>query len=251
VSDYFAQEFDTADRVFRSLSISTPCTTHGINHATVFIGAVFLHIYERYGKASKKVAELGSGCGALSIFLGKQFPNFKFSCYELQKELHDYAVRNAQENNIQNVDFNNCDISQLYGKNDEIGIVSSQKGSFDIVLANPPHYVSSMGVTSEVSDRRIARTFDSLESMESFFVAAYALLRNKGTAAFIFHPNILIDVYELSRKNRFEPFEQYNAYSSAGKDAQLSVVLFRKNGGKNFILRPPVFLRSSSNKKNL
>ena len=77
-------------------------------------------------------------------------------------------------------------------------------------------------------------------------MAAYALLRNKGTAAFIFHPNILIYVYELSRKNRFEPFEQYNAYSSAGKDAQLSVVLFRKNGGKNFILRPPVFLRSSS-----
>ena len=246
MSDYFAQEFDTADRAFRDLLINAPCTTHGINHATVFIGAVFLHIYERYNGSVKRVAELGSGCGALSIFLGKQFPNFKFSCYELQKELHDYAVRNAQENNIQNVDFNNCDISQLYRKDSENVTFNLQKGSFDIVLSNPPHYISSMGVTSEMSDRRIARTFDSPQAMSAFFVSAYTLLRNKGTAIFVLHPNILIDVYEFSRKNGFEPFEQYNAYSSVGKDAQLSVVLFRKNGGKNFILRPPVFLRSSS-----
>jgi len=246
VSDYFAQEFDTADRVFRSLSISTPCTTHGINHATVFIGAVFLHIYERYGKASKKVAELGSGCGALSLFLARQFPYFKFSCYELQKELHDYAILNSQENNIQNVVFNNVDVSQLYRKDSENVTFNLQKGSFDIVLSNPPHYIRSMGVTSEMSDRRIARTFDSPQAMSAFFVSAYTLLRNKGTAIFVLHPNILIDVYEFSRKNGFEPFEQYNAYSSVGKDAQLSVVLFRKNGGKNFILRPPVFLRSSS-----
>ena len=251
MSDYFSQEFDTSDRAFRDLLINAPCTTHGINHATVFIGAVFLHIYERYNGSVKRVAELGSGCGALSIFLGKQFPNFKFSCYELQKELHDYAVRNAQENNIQNVDFNNCDISQLYGKNDEIGIVSSQKGSFDIVLANPPHYVSSMGVTSEVSDRRIARTFDSLESMESFFGLHTLCCAIKERPLLFFIRIFLLMFMNFPEKNRFEPFEQYNAYSSAGKDAQLSVVLFRKNGGKNFILRPPVFLRSSSNKKNL
>ena len=78
-------------------------------------------------KENAKVADIGCGYGVISIFLAKKNPNYNFTMIDVNNRSLELSKKNIELNKIDN----------------KIEIIESSsfdnvKGTFDIVLTNPP-----------------------------------------------------------------------------------------------------------------
>ena len=213
------------DEIYRIIDLYSPSETHLPTHASVFLLAT-CPIREGY-----KIVELGSGIGHVCLALSKLVENSLIYGIEVQKELYLASLKNKQNNYSKNVEFYNLDVKDIKS------FFSSEYA--DLVISNPPHYFD--GIKSDKTDRRVARSADDLNVMEEFIYAAKYLLKNKRLGCFVIHPSILSDVFIILEKNNLEPQHMYIGYGNENKEAQLISLIFRKNGGKNFVIHPPVF----------
>ncbi|HQD43479.1 MAG TPA: methyltransferase domain-containing protein [Defluviitoga tunisiensis] len=213
------------DEIYRIIDLYSPSETHLPTHASVFLLAT-CPIREGY-----KIVELGSGIGHVCLALSKLVENSLIYGIEVQKELYLASLKNKQNNYSKNVEFYNLDVKDIKS------FFSSEYA--DLVISNPPHYFD--GLKSDKKDRRVARSADNLNVMEEFIYAAKYLLKNKRLGCFVIHPSILSDVFIILEKNNLEPQHMYIGYGNENKEAQLISLIFRKNGGKNFVIHPPVF----------
>ncbi|XP_056632553.1 rRNA N6-adenosine-methyltransferase METTL5 [Diorhabda sublineata] len=87
-------------------------------------------VQSQYGDIdSKIVADLGSGCGALTIGTGVLGASFIIG-FEIDREAIDICLENIAEQELTNIDIVNCDVIN--------GIPSRFYKFFDTVLMNPP-----------------------------------------------------------------------------------------------------------------
>jgi tRNA1Val (adenine37-N6)-methyltransferase len=221
----FKNKIQKIDQIYRSISLYSPSVTHFPTHASVFLLATSPF------KDGYKIVELGSGIGHVCLALSKLVENSLIYGIEVQKELYLASLKNKQNNYSKNVEFYNLDVKDIKS------FFSSEYA--DLVISNPPHYFD--GIKSDKTDRRVARSADDLNVMEEFIYAAKYLLKNKRLGCFVIHPSILSDVFIYLEKNNLEPQHMYIGYGNKNKDAQLISLIFRKNGGKNFVIHPPVF----------
>ncbi|MGY4686576.1 tRNA1(Val) (adenine(37)-N6)-methyltransferase [Petrotoga sp. DB-2] len=213
------------DQIYRSLKLKTPNKHHLPTHASVLLLAT------HPAKDNSTIVELGSGIGHVSLVIGKMLPNSKIIGIEIQKELYKYSLQNKETNEINNVEFLNTEVKNVKNHFDT--------ESIDYIISNPPHYFD--GLKSQISDRKIARSAEDLKVLEDFIYASKYLLKNKGLGCFIIHPYVLSDVLIILEKNNLEPQHIYIAYGNKEKDAQLISLTFRKNGGRNLLIHPPIF----------
>ncbi|KUK15223.1 tRNA1(Val) (adenine(37)-N6)-methyltransferase [Petrotoga olearia] len=213
------------DKLYRSLKLTTPNKHHLPTHASVLLLAT------HPAKDNSTIVELGSGIGHVSLVIGKMLKNSKIIGIELQKDLCQFSLKNKEINEISNVEFVNTEVNNV--KN------HFETESVDYVISNPPHYFD--GLKSQISDRKIARSAGDLKVLEAFIKASKYLLKNKGLGCFIIHPYVLSDVLIILDKNNLEPQHMYIAYGNKQKDAQLVSLTFRKNGGRNLLIHPPIY----------
>ena len=185
-------------------------------------------------KDGYKIVKLGSGIGHVCLALSKLVENSLIYGIEVQKDLYLASLKNIQNNCIKNVEFYNLDVKDIKS------FFSSEYA--DLVISNPPHYFD--GIKSDKTDRRVARSADDLNVMEEFIYAAKYLLKNKRLGCFVIHPSILSDVFIILEKNNLEPQHMYIGYGNENKEAQLISLIFRKNGGRNFVIHPPIFFNN-------
>jgi len=216
------------DEIYRIIDLYSPSETHLPTHASVFLLAT-CPIREGY-----KIVELGSGIGHVCLALSKLVENSLIYGIEVQKELYLASLKNKQNNYSKNVEFYNLDVKDIKS------FFSSEYA--DLVISNPPHYFD--GIKSDKTDRRVARSADDLNVMEEFIYAAKYLLKNKRLGCFVIHPSILSDVFIILEKNNLEPQHMYIGYGNENKEAQLISLIFRKNGGRNFVIHPPIFFNN-------
>lgn len=224
----FKNMIQKIDQIYRSISLYSPSVTHLPTHASVFLLATspFKDCY--------KIVELGSGIGHVCLALSKLVENSFIYGIEVQKELYLASLKNKQNNYSKNVEFYNIDVKDIKS------LFSSEYA--DLVISNPPHYFD--GIKSDKKDRRVARSADDLNVMEEFIYAAKYLLKNKRLGCFVIHPSILSDVFIILEKNNLEPQHMYIGYGNENKEAQLISLIFRKNGGRNFVIHPPIFFNN-------
>ena len=82
----------------------------------------------REGEASL-VQDLYCGCGALTMALGKAFPNAEVQGYELSREAVDAARANARANGVGNVSFRTGDV---------LASLPRESRNPDLVVVDPP-----------------------------------------------------------------------------------------------------------------
>ncbi|WP_129408591.1 tRNA1(Val) (adenine(37)-N6)-methyltransferase [Marinitoga lauensis] len=217
--------------IFKELSLKSPNKFHSPTHGTTFLIEI-----SKLLKNEKKVLELGSGIGSVSLALAKLYEDIEITGFELQKEPYEYSIMNLRENNLGNrVRFINDDIENIEKH--------VERESIDCIITNPPHY-SDKSLKSPFEDRKIARTFDR-NNLEKFFKAASYALKNKKRMIFVYHPTYFITFLNLAQKYKFMLQEMYIAYGNKKGTAQLIGGILRKNGGENLKVYPPVFLKSS------
>ncbi|HOK17012.1 MAG TPA: methyltransferase domain-containing protein [Defluviitoga tunisiensis] len=224
----FKNKIQKIDQIYRSISLYSPSVTHFPTHASVFLLATSPF------KDGYKIVELGSGIGHVCLALSKLVENSLIYGIEVQKELYLASLKNKQNNYSKNVEFYNLDVKDIKS------FFSSEYA--DLVISNPPHYFD--GIKSDKTDRRVARSADDLNVMEEFIYAAKYLLKNKRLGCFVIHPSILSDVFIILEKNNLEPQHMYIGYGNENKEAQLISLIFRKNGGRNFVIHPPIFFNN-------
>ncbi|MBN2690044.1 MAG: peptide chain release factor N(5)-glutamine methyltransferase [Gammaproteobacteria bacterium] len=79
--------------------------------------------------SSLKVADLGTGCGAIAIALASEKPNWQITALDNSPEALKIAQQNAKNHNATNINF----IHSNWLKN------ISQNTTFDLIISNPPY----------------------------------------------------------------------------------------------------------------
>lgn len=213
----------------KELKLESPNRFHSPTHGTTFLIDIC-----KLMKNEKKILELGSGIGSVSLAIAKKYKNVEIIGIEIQKEPYEYSLKNAE--------INGLDVSFI---NDDVVNISKhiERESIDCIITNPPHY-SSKSLISPYDERKTARTFNE-KDLEKFFIAANYALKNKKRMIFVYHPTYFITFLKLAEKYNFILQEMYVAYGKQNSNAQLIGGVLRKNGGENLTIHPPVFLRSS------
>ena len=139
----------------------------------------------------KRVLELGSGSGLISIFIQKNFRVEQITAIEIE----DKACRSLNEN----IKINNCKNMKAY-KYDIRNLKDNFKSSsFDLVITNPPFFKIGHGRQSLNRQKLLAR-HEILCNMTDIFDVSCSLLKSKGSFIFCY-PKTRDKEVNLNAKN--------------------------------------------------
>ena len=125
----------------------------------------------------KKVLELGSGSGLISIFIQKNFKVKEITSIEIEDKAFKFLNQNIKTNNCSNIKAYKYDIRNL--KN------SFKPNSYDLIITNPPFFKVGHGKQSINTQRLLAR-HEILCNMTDIFDVSYSLLKSKGSFIFCY-----------------------------------------------------------------
>ncbi len=113
--------------------------THFLNHTIKVNNSVLIprpetellveYIFKNFEKNQElQILDIGTGSGCISIALGSYFANSSITSLDISAEAINLARINANENNINNIQFVQCDI-----------LKNIPTSKYDIIVSNPPY----------------------------------------------------------------------------------------------------------------
>lgn len=185
-----------------------------------------LGYFARLPKAAK-VADLGSGSGALGLLLCGSHPDCTVTGLEIQETAHQAALeniaRNRLEGRMKSVLGSVRDARQLF-----------EAGSFSCVVSNPPYFPAGPG--SSAARKELEGT------LEDFFACAGWLLQFGGTFFLVHRTERLADLMVLGRKYGLEPKELRFLRHAPGSAPGLVLLSCRKGAKMSLKLLPDLIL---------
>ena len=127
--------------------------------------------------SEKKIIDLGSGSGIISIFIEKNFRVNEVVSIEIERKAFKALKENIKINNCINIKAYEYDIKDL--KND------FDPNSYDLVITNPPFFKIGQGKQSINTEKLLAR-HEVLCNMEDIFDVSCNLLKCKGSFIFCY-----------------------------------------------------------------
>ena len=127
--------------------------------------------------------EFGTGSGIILVYLSKKFPNSKILGIEKNIDLVNLAKRNLKENEIEK---RSAEVSQN-DIHDSI-FLKKNNNEYDRVIMNPPYFSSNKVILSK-NISKISSRYEN--DINSWFLAAYKKLKNRGCLNFIFRTESL------------------------------------------------------------
>ncbi|MGY3724092.1 tRNA1(Val) A37 N6-methylase TrmN6 [Granulicatella balaenopterae] len=169
------------------------------------------------------VVDLCSGNGAVAFLLTAKTKN-KILGVELQSALVDMAKRTVAMNNLEEkVSFLQADVRELKG------VIA--KDSVDVITCNPPYFkVAKKNLTNKLDSYTLARHEVALP-LEELLEAMSGLLKMKGKAYMVHRPDRMADIIILARKYRLEPKRVQFVSPKKGKESNIMLIEFIKDGG--------------------
>lgn len=188
--------------------------------------AVLLSDFSKNIKKGSKVIDLGTGTGILPILLSQKTNLEHIVGVEIQEEIAEMAKRSVTLNDLDNkIEILNTDLKKLHN--------IYEKGTFNVVVMNPPYKKNETGAKNENILKLISR-HEIKANLEDFIKQASYLLIDKGEVYIVHRPERLVDLMELLRKYKLEPkilrFVQPNINTAA------NIVLIKAvKNGKQFL----------------
>lgn len=187
---------------------------------------------------TKKVMDLGTGCGIIPMILAKKNESIRIVGIEVQEDLADMARRNIALNHLSDrVEIIHRDMRELHGE--------IERGSFDLVVSNPPFMRADGGRINPLTEKAIAR-HEILISLEGLVKCARDFLVQKGRLAIIYPAHRAAHLLFTLRKERFEPKRFRSVHSHRGENARMILVESVLGGGEELELLPPLVIYNDS-----
>ncbi len=170
-------------------------------------------------RPGSKVADLGSGSGALGLLLCAKTDRCTVTGIELHDAAHFAALRNIDVNGLSGR------LESIHGDLRQIRQLLPA-GSFDCVVSNPPYFSSgALSVTKATARQEVTAT------LEEVFSAAAWLLRTGGDFFLVHKPERLADLLVLARVHHLETKTLQTVCHRPG-DPPALVLLHCRRGGK-------------------
>ncbi|MBP2069452.1 MULTISPECIES: tRNA1(Val) (adenine(37)-N6)-methyltransferase [Anaerococcus] len=180
-------------------------------------------------KRDKKLVDIGSGSGILSLGASAYYNPQKIYAIEIQKEKADLLIKNLDLNKIKNIEVINEDLNTV-----NLGV-----NNIDYIITNPPYYKINDNIGNKSEEFLISRQEKYL-TLENIFNFANKTLKDKGKLFMIHKPERMIDI--LSKSNNLKPKRIRFASSTFDKKPQFILIEFVKNAKDGLKIEDPLII---------
>jgi tRNA1Val (adenine37-N6)-methyltransferase len=185
-------------------------------------------------KKGDRCVDLGAGQGILSILLFARYHVGSVDAVEIQPQLCEILKRNATLNDLDTLHVHECDLREHRLK----------KGSYDIVICNPPYAPSGTGKQSDVRTVGVAR-HEIQCSLSDVIVAGMELLRFGGSMCMCLRPQRLCDAIVQARQFGGEVKKIRFVHSYIHSEPGLVLLQIRRGGKPGLDVASPLVLYES------
>lgn len=182
------------------------------------------------------LAELGTGCGVVSLAVLLKKPEWQAVGLERESILTEAAAHNAETLGLSHAFTPLCgDVAKLNDLRRMREILTRSEGGqlsgppmFDCVMSNPPWRMEGDG-RMPPSDLRRRALFGTPDTFQDFFKAADALLKNNGLLTVVAGADRTADLLSALPK-RLHPELMRFVFTKEGAPAEFVLLMARKNG---------------------
>lgn len=189
----------------------------------------------------KSIFDLGTGTGILPLILSHKTDAEKIIGVEIQEDSYLRAQRNSKLNNLEErVSFVNADIKDF-----DSNWGADFKGAIDVVVSNPPYFISGGGIINDLAPKTIAR-HETTAGLKDFMACAAYLLKARGDFFMVHRPSRLADICCYGREYGLEPKDMCFVSPTADSVPNILLVHFVKGGGKELKFKKPLAVYDGS-----
>jgi len=181
-----------------------------------------------------RIADLGTGCGVMTLMLARVYPDARICAFESNPEMAELARHNALQNRLtQQVEIHGEDILQ----HKRLHPVSS----FDLVVSNPPFRTPQSGRVSPLKGRDTAR-HESTAGLADFLAAAKYLVKPGGRICFVHHPSRLTEFISVSTGMKLALVRLQMVHGRSGLPATMFLAELVKGRRETLTVMPPLVI---------
>lgn len=183
--------------------------------------------------AGKKVCELCSGSGVISVLIAyKQHPS-SITAVEIQPQLCDMSLRTVQICNM-------CDIINVVCA-DAKDVYKQLPDNYDVVVCNPPYRKCGSGETNQPRNIAIARHEIAITAGDCVYTAS-RLLKYGGAFYLIHQAERLSELFVICTNNGLQPKELTLITSRVNSPANLVIIKAVKGGKIGLTINPSIII---------
>lgn len=199
------------------------------------LDSVLLANFVTLNKSTKKIMDIGSGNGIISILLSLK-TDAHIDGVEIQREGYLNSLESIKLNKMDNISVFNDDIKDFYK--------TLESDTYDVVVSNPPYFMGNIHNINEM--KKIARHSLSLD-YKDVIVISKKILKNNGLLSIVHRPENLMDILMFMRSNNIEPKKIRFVYPYKGKNANILLVEGAKNGKPGLKVIDPLYVYENGN----
>ena len=181
------------------------------------------------------IIDLGTGTGIIPLIMSHKTDADKIIGVEIQEDSYLRAQRNSKLNHLENrISFINGDVKDCV-----FSWGLHLKGAADVVISNPPYFISGGGIINDLAPKTIAR-HETSAGLSEFMACASYLLKPKGDFFMVHRPSRLADICCYGREHGLEPKDMCFVSPTADSVPNILLVHFVKGGGKELKFQKPL-----------
>lgn len=174
-------------------------------------------------------AEIGSGCGMISLLVAKHGKCRHIDALEIQEEYAALTARNCEANGLSDTVTAVCTD------------VRNHIGSYDLLFMNPPYMTVTCGRRNE-NDGKYAARHEVNGTITELCGAAARLLKTGGDLYVVYRPDRLTDLLDAMRQSKIEPKRLCFVHPTAEHKPCLVLVAGKRGGKSGCDVLRPLFL---------
>ncbi|MDO9309994.1 MAG: methyltransferase [Deltaproteobacteria bacterium] len=186
-------------------------------------------------KPGGRIADLGAGCGIISLVLARVNPEASVVAIEKNHDMAELIERNIRQNGLAHrVSLQAGDVIDLRG--------SHPDSTFDLVVSNPPYRKPQSGRISPLAGRDAAR-HETSAGLADFLAAAKYLVKPSGRICFIQLPSRLAEFMALAVQMKLSVLRLRMIHNNAGSPATMFMAELAKGRRSAPVIESPLLVR--------
>lgn len=165
------------------------------------VDTILLGNFASVNTSVKRMLEVGTNNGALSIFISERKKTLKIDAIEIQEEAIVLAKKNIELNKKEKqICLIHDDFNKFVKKH-----TKDQMKKYHSIVCNPPFYKVDSSIKRKGSELLYNATHEVNLNLEQLIKGASKIIEQKGYLAMVTPTERLVDIFELMRKYNFEP----------------------------------------------